>query len=97
LQTEYSIDNSETEGYKEYRYDKEANGYDELPEINHKETRDSSTLATGDIVNHAIFGRGRVVKIAPSSNTIHVNFNKVGMKKLSLEYANLEKIAGYCR
>jgi DNA helicase-2/ATP-dependent DNA helicase PcrA len=89
-----TIDNGETEEYGERQYDEEKNEYDDLPEFNHKETRDSSNLVSGDPVNHAVFGRGRVVKIAHSSNTVHVNFNKVGMKKLSLEYANLEKIEG---
>ena len=59
--------------------------------------QDSVELVSGDIVKHAIFGRGRVVKIAPSSDTIHVDFNNVGMKKLALEYANLEKVEGFCR
>ncbi len=59
--------------------------------------QDNSELVSGDIVRHEIFGRGRVVKIAPSSDTVHVDFNNVGMKKLALEYANLEKIEGYCR
>jgi DNA helicase-2/ATP-dependent DNA helicase PcrA len=89
-----TIDNGETEEYGERQYDEEKNEYDDLPEFNHKETRDSSNLVSGDPVNHAVFGRGRVVKIAHSSNTVHVNFNNVGMKKLSLEYANLEKIEG---
>ncbi|MHC4454080.1 MAG: ATP-dependent helicase, partial [Planctomycetota bacterium] len=92
LQTESDINNDENEEYDEYQYDEEENEYNELPDYNHTETQDISNLASGDLVNHAIFGRGRVVKITPSSNTVHVNFNNVGMKKLALEYANLEKI-----
>jgi len=82
---------------EDYQYDAGESEYDELPEFRHEESQDSSELVSGDIVKHEIFGRGRVVKIAPSSDTVHVNFNNVGMKKLALEYANLEKIEGYCR
>jgi DNA helicase-2/ATP-dependent DNA helicase PcrA len=83
-----------TMGYRESAGESE---YDELPEFQIDEPQDSSELVSGDMVKHEIFGRGRVVKIAPSSDTVHVDFNNVGMKKLALEYANLEKIEGYCR
>ena len=71
--------------------------YDELPVFQIDEPQESVELVSGDIVKHEIFGRGRVVKIAPSSDTVHVDFNRVGMKKLALEYANLEKVEGSCR
>ena len=71
--------------------------YDELPVFQIDEPQESVVLVSGDIVKHEIFGRGRVVKIAPSSDTVHVDFNRVGMKKLALEYANLEKVEGSCR
>jgi DNA helicase-2/ATP-dependent DNA helicase PcrA len=82
---------------EDYQYDAGESGYDELPEFQLDEHRESIKLVSGDIVNHEIFGRGRVVKIAPSSDTVHVDFNRVGMKKLALEYANLEKVEGSCR
>ncbi|MCP4267863.1 MAG: UvrD-helicase domain-containing protein [Candidatus Brocadiaceae bacterium] len=94
LQTWQTINDGEGEENEELQYDEEGNEYGKLPEFDHKETLDSSNLVSGDLVNHAIFGRGRIIKIAPSSNTVHVSFNNVGMKKLSLEYANLEKIEG---
>ncbi len=82
---------------EDYQYDAGESGHDELPEFQLDESRESIELVSGDIVNHEIFGRGRVVKIAPSSDTVHVDFNRVGMKKLALEYANLEKVEGSCR
>ncbi|GAX61120.1 ATP-dependent DNA helicase PcrA [Candidatus Scalindua japonica] len=97
LRTEYTKRGRESAGEDDYQYDAGEGGYDELPEFQIDEPRDSIELVSGDIVKHAIFGRGRVVKIAPSSDTVHVDFNNVGMKKLALEYANLEKIEGYCR
>jgi DNA helicase-2/ATP-dependent DNA helicase PcrA len=71
--------------------------HDELPVFQIDEPQKSIELVSGDIVKHEIFGRGRVVKIAPSSDTVHVDFNRVGIKKLALEYANLEKVEGSCR
>ncbi len=97
LRTESAAGYRESAGEDDYQYDAVDSNYDELPEFRHGETQESSELVSGDIVNHEIFGRGRIVKIAPSSDTVHVDFNNVGMKKLALEYANLEKIEGYCR
>ena len=81
----------------DYQYDAGGDDYDELPVFQIDEPQESIKLVSGDIVKHEIFGRGRVVKIAPSSDTVHVDFNRVGMKKLALEYANLEKVEGSCR
>ena len=81
----------------DYQYDAGGDDYDELPVFQIDEPQESIELVAGDIVKHEIFGRGRVVKIAPSSDTVHVDFNRVGMKKLALEYANLEKVEGSCR
>ncbi len=93
--TEYAKRDRESAGDDDYQYDAGGGDYDELPEFNYEESQDDIELASGDIVKHAIFGRGRVVKVAPSSSTIHVDFNNVGMKKLALEYANLERIEGH--
>jgi hypothetical protein len=57
----------------------------------------SNNLNPGDIVEHAHFGRGKVVKTISSSDIAFVDFSGVGMKKLVLEYAKLEKIESYCR
>jgi hypothetical protein len=54
-------------------------------------------LNPGDIVEHAHFGRGKIITINPSSDTVFVDFGRTGIKKLVLEYANLEKIESYCR
>ncbi|MHC4307744.1 MAG: hypothetical protein ACYSR7_03880, partial [Planctomycetota bacterium] len=97
LRSESTTGYNDSEGDDDYQYDAGDSDYDELPEFQIDESRESIELVSGDIVKHEIFGRGRVVKIAPSSDTIHVDFNNVGMKKLALEYANLEKIEGYCR
>lgn len=76
-------------------------GVDNVPsvthEFQHEKSQDSSNLIQGDVVNHEFFGRGRITKIIPSTNTAFVNFSNVGMKKLVLEYANLEKLEDYCR
>ncbi|KHE93738.1 MAG: UvrD-helicase domain-containing protein [Candidatus Scalindua rubra] len=85
-----------TAGYRESAEEVDYQ-YDELPVFQLDEPQESVELVSGDIVKHAIFGRGRVVKIAPSSDTVYVDFNNVGMKKLALEYANLEKVEGSCR
>ncbi|MHC4139353.1 MAG: ATP-dependent helicase, partial [Planctomycetota bacterium] len=97
LRSESTTGYNDSEGDDDYQYDAGDSDYDELPEFQIDESRESIELVSGDIVKHEIFGRGRVVKIAPSSDTIHVDFNNVGMKKLASEYANLEKIEGYCR
>ena len=97
LHTETTTGYRESAGEDDYQYDAGNSDYDELPEFRHEESQDSCKLVSGDIVQHEIFGRGRVIKIAPSSDTVHVDFNRVGMKKLALEYANLEKVEGSCR
>lgn len=51
----------------------------------------------GDMVLHDKFGRGIIIKIVTSTNTATINFNRVGMKKLILKYAKLEKFKGYGR
>ncbi|MGR3294607.1 MAG: 3'-5' exonuclease, partial [Candidatus Scalindua sp.] len=97
LHTESTTGYRESAGEENYQYDSGESKCDELPEFKIDESQGSVELVSGDIVNHEIFGRGRVVKIAPSSDTVHVDFNRVGMKKLALEYANLEKVEGSCR
>jgi DNA helicase-2/ATP-dependent DNA helicase PcrA len=97
LRTESTTGYRESAGGEDYQYDAGESECDELPEFQLDESQESIELVSGDIVKHEIFGRGRVVKIAPSSDTVHVDFNRVGMKKLALEYANLEKVEGSCR
>jgi DNA helicase-2/ATP-dependent DNA helicase PcrA len=97
LRTESTTEYRESAKDEDYQDDAGDSDYDELPEFQIDEPQDGIELVSGDIVKHEIFGRGRVVKIAPSSDTVHVDFNRVGIKKLALEYANLEKVEGSCR
>ncbi len=96
LQTEDAERSGEDPESGDYLYDEE-NVHDVADEFQHEESQDSSNLVPGDIVNHESFGRGRITKIIPSTNTVFVDFSNVGMKKLVLEYANLEKLEDYCR
>jgi len=93
--TEKSGEDLESDDYQDYN--DEESGPNATREFQHEESQDSSNLAPGDIVNHEFFGRGRITKIIPSTNTAFVDFSNVGMKKLVLEYANLEKLEDYCR
>lgn len=52
----------------------------------------SSNLATGDRVSHATFGKGIVVAVIGGVATIAFEDSKVGIKKLALSVARLEKI-----
>ena len=98
LQTEHAERSEEDLESGDYQhYHDEENVHDVTHEFQHEESQDSSNLVPGDIVNHESFGRGRITKIIPSTNTAFVDFSNVGMKKLVLEYANLEKLEDYCR
>lgn len=57
----------------------------------------NNNLSHGDIVEHAHFGRGKIIKINPSSDIVFVDFGRAGIKKLVLEYAKLKKIESYCK
>lgn len=50
----------------------------------------------GDIVEHKIFGRGKVlsVKAAAGDQIVEINFEKVGIKKTMANYAPLKKLTG---
>ena len=62
----------------------------------HTNTNGNNNLNPGDIVEHAHFGRGKIININPSSDTVFVDFGGC-IKKLALEYAGLEKLESYCR
>ena len=51
-------------------------------------------LRGGDIVEHKVFGRGRVlaVKAAAGDQIVEINFEKVGVKKTMANFAPLTKI-----
>lgn len=97
LQTEYTKDNTE---FPSSDYDSSHSNTKEEDNLNqelqpHTNTNGNNNLNPGDIVNHEFFGRGKVVKTIPSSDIAFVDFSGVGMKKLVLEYAKLEKIESY--
>ena len=48
----------------------------------------------GDIVEHKVFGRGKVlaVKAAAGDQIVEINFEKVGVKKTMANFAPLTKI-----
>jgi hypothetical protein len=98
FQPEYAKDNTE---FPSSDYDSNLSNTKER-DLNqelqpHTNTNSSNNLNPGDIVEHAHFGRGKIININPSSDTVFVDFGRTGIKKLVLEYANLEKIESYCR
>ncbi len=97
LQAEHAERSEDDLESGDYLYDDEKNVHDVADEFRHEESQDSSNLVPGDIVSHEFFGRGRITKIITSTNTVFVDFSNVGMKKLVLDYANLEKLEDYCR
>ena len=48
----------------------------------------------GDIVEHKVFGRGKVLKVKPAAGDqiVEINFEKVGVKKTMANFAPLTKI-----
>uniref|UniRef100_A0A7V4E4S1 DNA 3'-5' helicase n=1 Tax=candidate division WOR-3 bacterium TaxID=2052148 RepID=A0A7V4E4S1_UNCW3 len=56
----------------------------------HFKERKRGEFEPGDLVHHQIFGMGKVVEVY--EDKIKVNFFKVGLKTLVLEYAKLERV-----
>jgi len=52
------------------------------------------TFVVGDLVSHATFGTGKIVKMSPMGNDtlLEIHFTKVGQKKLMANYAKLTKV-----
>lgn len=50
----------------------------------------------GDVVQHKVFGKGRVLKVTPTAgdHIVEIEFEKVGIKKTMANYAPLIKISG---
>ncbi|MFQ5965626.1 MAG: ATP-dependent helicase [Candidatus Scalinduaceae bacterium] len=97
FQTEYKKDVTE---FLDSEYDSNHSNTKEKDNLNQElqpHANINTTLNSGDIVEHAHFGRGRITKINPSSDIVFVDFGRVGIKKLVLEYAKLEKMESYCR
>ncbi|MDP8230616.1 MAG: hypothetical protein P9L93_05880 [Candidatus Gorgyraea atricola] len=54
--------------------------------------RKGESLTKGAIVEHPTFGRGIVSKIDSAGQKITVKFDKVGVKKLAIQHANLKVV-----
>ena len=51
-------------------------------------------ISQGDIVEHKVFGRGKVLKVKPAAGDqiVEISFEKVGVKKTMANFAPLVKI-----
>jgi DNA helicase-2/ATP-dependent DNA helicase PcrA len=56
--------------------------------------RGDAPLRAGDLVQHGMFGLGKIERITGSGDTSQatVNFSSVGRKKLMLKYAKLKRV-----
>ena len=54
----------------------------------------AASYATGDIVEHRVFGRGKVLKATPIAGDciVEIQFDRVGVKKTMANYAPLKKV-----
>ena len=64
------------------------------PAASHPASTGPKHYEVGDIVEHKVFGRGRVlaVKAAAGDQIVEINFEKVGVKKTMANFAPLTKI-----
>lgn len=61
---------------------------------NQKKKTQSVSYEPGDIVEHKVFGRGKVLKVKPAAGDqiVEISFEKVGVKKTMANFAPLVKI-----
>ena len=54
----------------------------------------AASYAAGDIVEHRVFGRGKVLKATPIAGDciVEIQFDRVGVKKTMANYAPLKKV-----
>ena len=54
----------------------------------------AASYAAGDIVEHRVFGRGKVLKVTPVAGDciVEIQFDRVGIKKTMANYAPLTKL-----
>lgn len=54
----------------------------------------ASSFAPGDLVDHKVFGRGKVLKVTPVAGDciVEIQFDRVGVKKTMANYAPLTKL-----
>lgn len=58
------------------------------------EVKKTVSYAPGDIVDHRVFGRGKVLKATPIAGDciVEIQFDRVGVKKTMANYAPLKKV-----
>ena len=56
--------------------------------------KEAVSYAPGDLVDHRVFGRGRVIKATPIAGDciVEIQFDRVGVKKTMANYAPLKKV-----
>ena len=56
--------------------------------------KEAVSYAPGDIVDHRVFGRGKVLKATPIAGDciVEIQFDRVGVKKTMANYAPLKKV-----
>ena len=56
--------------------------------------KEALSYAPGDLVDHRVFGRGRVIKATPIAGDciVEIQFDRVGVKKTMANYAPLKKV-----
>ncbi len=57
-----------------------------------------ANYAAGDLVDHRVFGRGKVLKATPIAGDciVEIQFDRVGVKKTMANYAPLKKRGTIC-
>ena len=56
--------------------------------------KEAVSYAPGDLVDHRVFGRGRIIKATPIAGDciVEIQFDRVGVKKTMANYAPLKKV-----
>lgn len=60
----------------------------------HPHAKKAANFAAGDLVDHKVFGRGKVLKVTPVAGDciVEIQFDRVGIKKTMANYAPLTKL-----
>lgn len=56
--------------------------------------KEAVSYAPGDLVEHRVFGKGKVIKATPIAGDciVEIQFDRVGVKKTMANYAPLKKL-----
>ena len=59
-----------------------------------RDSKKAANFAAGDLVDHKVFGRGKVLKVTPVAGDciVEIQFDRVGIKKTMANYAPLTKL-----